>query len=212
MQLQLWMRREEIPAGSHICHLYPRGKSDEVTQVATSLLISAAEARYRCMYLGPAAVVEEIVVGLRKSGAPVEKMREAGQLVITDQREQFLLNSRFEPYHLLSNHMTAIRQAQIDGWRGAALALDMHWLLDGVGNNALTLKYEALCDAVFTFQQQPIVAIAQYSLDKLGADMAVEMNKLHPLSIQARHLRRNPNYVNSEQYLMNFMRSTKPAR
>lgn len=212
MQLQLWMRKEEIPAGSHICHLYPRGKGDEVVQVATSLLMSAAEARYRCMYLGPPAVAEEIATGLRKSGAPVDDLRQSGQLLVSDQRDPYLLNGRFEPYHLLSNHMTTIRQAQIDGWRGAAIGLDMQWLTDGVGNNALTLKYEALCDAVFTFQQQPIVAIAQYSLDKLGADMAVEMNKLHPLSIQARHLRRNPNYVNSEQYLMNFLRSLKQAR
>ena len=212
MQLQLWMRKEEVPAGSHICHLYPRSKGDEVTQVATALLISGAEARYRCMYLGPPSTVEEIVTALHKSDMPVEQMRQSGQLVITDQRDPYLLNGRFEPYHLLSTHMTAIRQAQIDGWRGAAIGIDMHWLTDGVGNNALTLKYEALCDAVFTFQQQPIVAIAQYSLDKLGADMAVEMNKLHPLSIQARHLRRNPNYVNSEQYLKNFMRSPRQVR
>ncbi len=212
MQLQLWMRKEEVPAGSHICHLYPRSKGDEVTQVATSLLISGADARYRCVYLGPTQEVEDIATALHKAGTPVDKMRESGQLIISDQRDSYLLHGRFEPYHLLSNHMTAIRQAQIDGWRGAALAIDMQWLTDGVGNNALTLKYEALCDAVFTFQQQPIVAIAQYSLDKLGADMAVEMNKLHPLSIQARHLRRNPNYVNSEQYLKNFMRSPRQAR
>jgi hypothetical protein len=66
-----------------------------------------------------------------------------------------------------------------------------------------------MCDSVFTFQKQPIVAIAQYSVNRLGDQIAAEMMKLHPLAYVARNLKRNPSYLNSEQYFLNILKATR---
>jgi len=76
---------------------------------------------------------------------------------------------------------------------------------------AQILKYEAMCDAVFTFQRQPIVAIAQYNSARLGEQITGEMNKLHPLAYVGRQLKRNPSYLNSEQYFLNILRATRKS-
>lgn len=207
MQLQLWGRKEEVPPGSHLCQLYT--KSDEVNQVAVALFTAAAANRCRCLYIGPTEMIEAVEANLTKSRIPVAQLRESGQFVVAVVRDQHLPNNRFDPYHLLSTHQSFIRQAQIDGWDGVLVGVDMSWLCDSFATNSQILKYEALCDAVFTFQNQPIIAVAQYGVQKLGPDMQIEMNKLHPQLLVGQRLRRNPMYVNSEQYFMSIVRASK---
>jgi len=207
VQLQLGKRKEEIPAGSHLCHIY--NKADEAVQLAASLFVGALDTRCRCMYLGSSATLASTRESLAKSGVSVDDLEQSGQFLFTDQRELFVQNNRFDPYHLISQHMTFIHQSNRDGWNGSHVGLDMSWLIEGLASNAQLLKYEAMCDAVFTFQHHQIAAIAQYKFDRIGLDMQIEMDKLHPLSLVGPHWRRNPKYVNSEQYFMNILRATR---
>ncbi|MCL4541320.1 MAG: MEDS domain-containing protein [Chloroflexi bacterium] len=209
MRIVVFGKREEIPLSSHLCQVYSR--ADEATQLAASL-ISADPVPYRelCIYIGPKAMAEQIEQLLTKEHPSfLLPLKEADQILFVDDRSAYLARNRFDPYFLLASHLTLINQALNRRLEGVRLVIEMSWLADGVATPAHILKYEAMCDSVFTFQQKPIVVIAQYSAPKIGDQIVGEMMKLHPLAVVGKYLRRNPSYLNSEQYFLNILKLTR---
>src|SRR5256885_4274914 len=134
----------------------------------------------------------------------------AGQLNMLPERESLLVNNRFDAYHLLSTHQTFIAQALREGWKAVRISIDMTWLVKDLVKDLATpeqiLKYEAASDAVFTFQNAPIIALMHYDHSKLLPSLVVEMIKLHPISVVGKYIKRNPYYLNSEQYMLKILR------
>ncbi|HEY8745257.1 MAG TPA: MEDS domain-containing protein [Chloroflexota bacterium] len=210
MQLLAFGKREEIPSSSHVCQLYTR--ADEIAHIAAGLF-SAGPFPHRdlCVYVGPPTIIVQLESQLRQLQVDVEALKRAGQFVFVDDRTEYLSQNRFDHFSLLSSHLNLVNAALRDDFVGVRLAMEMTWLADNVATPAQILKYEAMCDAVFTFQRQPIVAIAQYNSTRLGEQITGEMNKLHPIAYVGRQLKRNPSYLNSEQYFLNILRATRKA-
>jgi hypothetical protein len=82
----------------------------------------------------------------------------------------------------------------------------MGWLAQDVATPEQLLKYEAASDAVFTFQTRPIVALLQYNYAELPGELVVELLKLHPIAVVGRFIKRNPYYVNAEDYMVKIIR------
>lgn len=208
MQLLAFGKRDEIPVSSHVCQLYTR--ADEVPQLVAGLFAGAPMPhRERCMYVGPPAVIAQIESQLRQLDFDVDGAKRSGQLLFSDERSEHLSQHRFDPFFLLSQHLSLINRSLKDNYTGVRVALEMSWLADNTATPAHILKYEALCDSVFTFQHQPVVAVAQYSAARLGDQIAGEMMKLHPIAYVGKYLKRNPSYLNSEQYFLNILKATK---
>jgi hypothetical protein len=150
--------------------------------------------------------MQEVEQALEKSGVDVAAAQEAGQLVFVTERDALLVNKRFDPYHLLSTHQTFIAQALREGWKAVRISMDMTWLTHEVATSEQVLKYEAASDAVFTFQNAPIIALMHYDYSKLPGPLVVEMLKLHPIAVVGKFIKRNPYYLNSEQYLLKILR------
>lgn len=208
MQLLAFGRREEIPTSSHVCQLY--SKPDEVAQIASGLFAGTPSPDQECcVYVGPAPIAAQVEAQLRAQEIDVDGLKEAGRLVISSDRSEYLSQNRFDPFFLLSAHLNLINRARKSDLAGVRLAMEMSWLSENVATPAQVLKYEAMCDSVFTFQRQPIIAIAQYNYSRLGDQIAGEMMKLHPLAYVGRNLKRNPSYLNSEQYFLNILNATR---
>ena len=207
MDLNVEGTSARIPPGSHICQLY--NKVDEIRNVTARLLLTGLNAQERCLFAGTPASVREIEDALDKMGAEVEALKEAGQLIMQTDREPFLVGKRFDPYHLLSTHNTFIAQAHRDQWRGVRISIDMTWLTRDVATPEQILKYEAASDAVFTFQNAPIIALMHYDYSKLPGALVVELLKLHPIAVVGKYIKRNPYYLNSEQYLLKILRANR---
>lgn len=205
MDLYVDGRSERIPYGSHICQLYT--KVTEIPGVTAHLLRAGLLLTEKCLFAAAPAQVKEVRDELLKLQVDVDAMLASGQLVLYEEREQFLSNgTRFDPYFLLSSHQTFIAQAQREHWRAVRISIDMSWLSKDVSTPEQLLKYEALCDAVFTFQNAPIIALMHYDYGKLLPSLVVEMLKLHPISVVGKFIRRNPYYLNSEQYMLKIVR------
>lgn len=199
-----------IPPGSHICQLYNR--VEEIRSVTSRLLYLGLMAQERCLFAGTPACVCDIEEGLEKLGADVQAAKDSGQLIVKTDRDEFLINKRFDPYHLLSTHNTFIAQAHRDQWRGVRISIDMTWLTRDVATPEQILKYEAASDAVFTFQNAPIIALMHYDYSKLPGALVVELLKLHPIAVVGKFIKRNPYYLNSEQYLLKILRANRGAQ
>ncbi|WIG61513.1 MAG: hypothetical protein OJF49_004261 [Ktedonobacterales bacterium] len=204
MDLSVEGKSERIPPGSHILQLY--NKVNEIAGVTARLLSVGLTSSEKCLFAGTEATVEEIAQALTKEGIDITAAQEAGQLVLTSDREAFLVNHRFDPYHLLSTHQTFIAQALRESWTAVRISIDMSWLTSEVATPEAVLKYEAASDAVFTFQNAPIIALMHYDYSKLPGQLVVEMLKLHPIAVVGKFIKRNPYYLNSEQYLLKILR------
>jgi hypothetical protein len=204
MDLSVEGKSERIPPGSHILQLY--NKVNEISGVTARLLEIGLANSEKCLFAGSPASCQEVEQTLIKSGVEVTAAQEAGQLVFMTERDSLLVNKRFDPYHLLSSHQTFIAQALREGWRAVRISMDMTWLTQEVATSEQVLKYEAASDAVFTFQNAPIIALMHYDYSKLPGALVVEMLKLHPIAVVGKFIKRNPYYLNSEQYLLKILR------
>jgi len=204
MDLSVEGKSERIPSGSHIVQLY--NKVSEISGVTARLLELGLQAHEKCLFAGAPTAVHEMEAALAKTGIDVAAAQEAGQLILLTERETLLVNNRFDPYHLLSTHQTFIAQALREGWKAVRISMDMTWLTKDVATPEQILKYEAASDAVFTFQNAPIIALMHYDYAMLPGALVVELLKLHPIAVVGKFIKRNPYYLNSEQYLLKILR------
>ena len=208
MDLSVEGKTERIPPGSHICQLY--SKVTEIPGVTARLLRVGLSLSEKCFFAAAPAQIKELRDELRKLQVDVDALVESGQLVLHEEREAFLANGkRFDPYFLLSQHQTFIAQALREGWQAVRISIDMTWLAKDIATPEQILKYEAASDAVFTFQTAPIIALMHYDHGKLVPSLVVEMLKLHPISVVGKYIKRNPFYLNSEQYMLKILRISK---
>jgi MEDS: MEthanogen/methylotroph, DcmR Sensory domain len=205
MDLSVEGKTERIPPGSHICQLY--SKVTEIPGVTARLMRVGLSLSEKCLFAAAPAQINELREELQKLQVDVGGLIETGQLVLYGEREVFLANgNRFDPYFLLSSHQTFIAQALREGWQAVRISIDMTWLTRNIATPEQILKYEAASDAVFTFQNAPIIALMHYDYGKLQPNLVVEMLKLHPISVVGKYIRRNPYYLNSEQYMLKILR------
>jgi hypothetical protein len=209
MDLSVEGKTERIPYGSHICQLY--SKVTEIPGVTARLLRVGLSRSEKCLFAAAPAQVKELREELYKLQVDVDHVIETGQLILYEEREIFLASNgkRFDPYFLLSSHQTFIAQALREGWSAVRISVDMTWLLKDLATTEQILKYEAASDAVFTFQEAPIIALIHYDHSKLPPNLVVEMLKLHPISVVGKYIKRNPYYLNSEQYMLKILRINK---
>jgi len=210
MDLSVEGKSERIPPGSHILQLY--NKVNEIAGVTARLLATGLESSEKCLFAASAASVEEMQQSLTKLGIDIAAAQDAGQLVFISDRDELLVGKRFDPYHLLSTHQTFIAQALREGWKAVRVSMDMSWLTADISTPEQVLKYEAASDAVFTFQNAPIIALMHYDYSKLPGQLVVEMLKLHPIAVVGKFIKRNPYYLNSEQYLLKILRVNREKR
>jgi hypothetical protein len=209
MDLSVEGKSERIPPGSHICQLY--SKVTEIPGVTARLMRVGLSLSEKCMFAAAPAQVKELKDELQKLQVNVDEMLATRQLVLYEEREPFLANNgkRFDPYFLLSSHQTFIAQALREGWQAVRISIDMTWLTKDIATPELILKYEAASDAVFTFQNAPIIALMHYDHSKLLPSLVVELLKLHPIAVVGKYIKRNPFYLNSEQYMLKILRINK---
>jgi hypothetical protein len=204
MDLSVEGKSERIPPGSHICQLY--NKVTEIVGVTARLLQVGLASGEKCYFAAAPSTVRELEQTLAKSGVDVAAAQQSGQLILVGDREPLLIGKRFDPWHLLSTHQTFIAQAVRENWKACRISIDMTWLTADVATPEQILKYEAGADAIFTFQNAPIIALMHYDYSKLPGQLVVEMLKLHPIAVVGKFIKRNPYYVNSEQYLLKILR------
>jgi len=208
MDLSVEGKSERIPPGSHICQLY--SKVNEIPKVTAHLMRVGLSASEKCLFAAAPPQVKEFRDELEKLQFDVEALTARGQLVLYEEREMLLdTGRRFDPYALLSSHQTFIAQALREGWQAVRISIDMTWLSKDIAAPEQILKYEAASDAVFTFQNAPIIALMHYDHSKLLPSLVVEMLKLHPIAVVGKYIKRNPYYLNSEQYMLKILRINK---
>jgi hypothetical protein len=204
IELEVGGKREKIRPGLHICQFY--NQPSEIIHTAAPLMRDGLRGNDKCYFAAPPARLEEVRKALRASHLDVDEATESGQLVLVGERDELLKDGRFDPYHLLATHQALIARALAEGWQTVRAVIDMGWLASDVAQPEQLLKYEAAADAVFTFQSRPIVALLQYNYSELPGELVVELLKIHPIAVVGKFIKRNPYYVDAEEYMVKIIR------
>ena len=178
MDLSVEGKSERIPSGSHIVQLY--NKVAEITGVTARLLEMGLQAHEKCLFAGSPAAVQEMEAALAKADIDVAEAKDAGQLIMLTERESLLVNGRFDPYHLLSTTRPSSPRRCVKGWKAVRISMDMSWLTKEVATPEQILKYEAASDAVFTFQNAPIIALMHYDYAQLPGALSSNCSSSTP--------------------------------
>src|SRR5260221_4266503 len=127
MDLSVEGKSERIPPGSHICQLY--SKVTEIPGVTARLMRVGLTLSEKCLFAAAPAQVKELREELQKLQIDVDGAIEAGQLILIEEREFFLVDGkRFDPDFLVSSHHTFIAQALRDGWHAVRISVYITWL------------------------------------------------------------------------------------
>jgi hypothetical protein len=211
IELEVGGKRERIRPGLHICQFY--NQPGESVHTAAPLMRDGLRAQDKCYLAAPPARLEEVRKTLRASHVDVEGALETGQLQLVGERDELLKDGRFDPYHLLATHQALIARSLQEGWQMVRAVIDMGWLATKeVATPEQLLKYEAASDAVFTFQSRPIVALLQYNYAELPGELVVELLKIHPIAVVGKFIKRNPYYVDAEEYMVKIIRRGQRRR
>ena len=210
IELEVGGKREKIRPGLHICQFY--NQANEIIHTAAPLMRDGLRAQDKCFFAAPQARLDEVRKALRASHIDVDEATASGQLVLLGDRTELLKEGRFDPYHLLSTHQALIARSLGEGWQTVRAVIDMGWLANEVATPEQLLKYEAAADAVFTFQSRPIVALLQYNYSELPGELVVELLKIHPIAVVGKFIKRNPYYVDAEEYMVKIIRRGQNRR
>ena len=210
LELEVNGKRERIRVGLHICQFYTQPA--ETVHTAAPFVRDGLQNGDRVWLALAPERVQDLRTLLVADKVDYESTIESGQLIVEADKASLLAEGRFDPYHLLSHHQALITRSINDGWQVLRTVLDFSWLAAGAATTDQLLKYEAAADAIFTFQNRPVVALVQYRYSDLPEEVAVELLRLHPISVVGKFIKRNPYFVDSEHYMVQMIRRGQQRR
>ena len=143
---------------------------------------------------------EEYLKGLAEAGINVQEVMESGRLEVLPWTDMYVRNHRFDQDAMLASVESLIQSGAAAGYaRTRLVGHHMDWLfLDKPAVNNL-LEYEARLNGILSKYND--LVICNYDLSKVGASVAIDIMRTHPLVIIGGLLRENPFFVPPDQFL-----------
>jgi hypothetical protein len=189
IELEAGGRRVHVPVGAHACHLSTTTADAE--QTARAFLRDGLRAGERCVTLVPGATASVLVSNLVADGIDPEEAFSLRRLVFHTVDRSPVSSKSFDPYGLVARHLTDVRAFVSSGGIRLRILVDMHWYVGETSPEAI-LRYEAACHATMRAYAGRVVVLAQYRYADLPGDTVIDLLRLHPSTVVAQYVRRNP--------------------
>ena len=190
IELEAGGRRVHVPVAAHACQLSTT--PSEADHTARAFLRDGLRAGERCVALLPRAAADDQCANLISDGIDLDEAIHTHQLVVDMELDQRPSVGSFDPYGLAARHLTDLAWSKLAGVTRLRILVDMHWYA-GPASAAALLRYEATCHAVMRQHAGRVVVLAQYRYGELPSDAVIDLLRLHPTTVVAHYIRRNPN-------------------
>src|SRR5580704_6186382 len=182
----------------HICAFF--NSIDEEQRVLHPFFKDGFDQGEKAIHIVESENREEYLKGLAETGINVQEVMEAGLLEVLPWTDMYVRSHRFDQDAMLATVESLIQSGAAAGYaRTRLVGHHMDWLfLDKPAVNNL-LEYEARLNGVLSKYDDPV--ICNYDLSKVGASVAIDIMRTHPLVIIGGLLRENPFFVPPDQYL-----------
>jgi hypothetical protein len=198
----------DLGAQGHICAFF--NTMDEEYRVLGSFYGDGFDRGEKATHIVDAENRDEYLKRLGEAGIEVEEMMDTGRLEVVPWTDMYVRDHRFDQDAMLASVEGLIKSGADAGYtRTKLVGHHMDWLfLDKPAVNNL-LEYEARLNHVLSKHNDPV--ICNYDLSKVGASVAIDIMRTHPLVIIGGLLRENPFFVPPEQFL-DEMRKRRSGR
>ncbi len=189
---------------NHVCAFF--NTIDEEQRVLRSFFKDGFDHGEKAIHIVESENREEYLKGLAKTGINVEEVMEAGRLEVLPWTDMYVRNHRFDQDAMLATVESLIQSGAAAGYaRTRLVGHHMDWLFfDKPAVNNL-LEYEARLNGVLSKYND--LVICNYDLSKIGASVAIDIMRTHPLVIIGGLLRENPFFVPPDQFLEEMRQS-----
>jgi hypothetical protein len=188
----------DLGGRNHVCAFF--NSIDEEHRVLRSFFKDGFDHGEKAIHIVESENREEHLKGLAEAGINVQEVMETGRLEVLPWTDMYVRNHRFDQDAMLATVESLIQSGAAAGYaRTRLVGHHMDWLfLDKPAVNNL-LEYEARLNGVLSKYNDPV--ICNYDLSKVGASVAIDIMRTHPLVIIGGLVRENPFFVPPDQFL-----------
>ena len=193
---------------NHVCAFF--NTIDEEHRVLGSFYKDGLDRGEKAVHIVDGENRQEHLKRLTEAGIDVQSTMDSGQLEVVPWIDRYVRDHRFDQEAMLSAVEKLIQSGTAAGYPLTRLAgHHMDWLFFDKPATDNLLEYEAGLNHVLSKYNDPV--ICNYNPSKLGASVAMDIMRTHPLVIIGGLLRENPFFVPPEQFL-DEMRERRLAR
>jgi hypothetical protein len=197
-----------IGAHRHICAFF--NGLEEECRVLGSFYKDGFDRGEKATHIVEAGNREEYLQRLAEAGIDVRGMMEAGQLEVLPWTDMYVRDHRFDQDAMLACVEKIIQSGAGAGYtRTKLVGHHMDWLFRDQAAVKNLVEYEARLNGILSKYDEPVVC--NYDASTVGASVALDIMRTHPLVIIGGILRENPFFVPPEQFLEE-MRARPSAR
>ena len=188
----------DLGGQNHVCAFF--NSIDEEHRVLRSFFKDGFDLGEKAIHIVESGNREEYLKRLAESGINVQEVMETGRLEVLPWTDMYVRNHQFDQDAMLASVESLIQSGAAAGYaRTRLVGHHMDWLfLDKPAVNNL-LEYEARLNGVLSKYNDPV--ICNYDLSKVGASVAIDIMRTHPLVIIGGLVRENPFFVPPDQFL-----------
>ena len=188
----------DLGGRNHVCAFF--NSIDEEHRVLRSFFKDGFDHGEKAVHIVESENREEYLKGLAAAGINVQEVMETGRLEVLPWTDLYVRNHQFDQDAMLATVESLIQSGAAAGYaRTRLVGHHMDWLfLEKPAVNNL-LEYEARLNGVLSKYNDPV--ICNYDLSKVGASVAIDIMRTHPLVIIGGLLRENPFFVPPDQFL-----------
>jgi hypothetical protein len=188
----------DLGGQNHVCAFF--NTIDEEHRVLRSFFKDGFDHGEKAIHIVESEHREEYLKGLSAAGINVQEVMETGRLEVLPWTDMYVRNHQFDQDAMLASVESLIQSGAAAGYaRTRLVGHHMDWLfLDKPAVNNL-LEYEARLNGVLSKYNDPV--ICNYDLSKVGASVAIDIMRTHPLVIIGGLVRENPFFVPPDQFL-----------
>jgi hypothetical protein len=165
-----------LQLGDHVC--LPFDSDDERFAAFAEFTDAGVAGRFKVLLLTAAESAESLGGRLADRVASYRAASVAGQVEIVASQDRYLASGRFDGDRVISGYATATDTAQMQGYAGLWVNVDMAWALDEPGFESV-IDYEI--DANTLFSSARMAAVCQYDRRLFDRETVAGVCSAHPI-------------------------------
>lgn len=182
----------------HVCAFF--NDLDEEHRVLRSFFKDGFDRGERSIHIVEADKREGYLSRLSNAGINVQEVMDTGRLEVLPWTDMYVRDHEFDQDAMLASVEMLIRSSRDAGYPATRLVgHHMDWLFRDKTAVGELLEYEARLNHLLSQSDDPV--ICNYDLSVIGANVAMEIMRTHPMVIIGGLLRENPYFVPPEQVL-----------
>jgi hypothetical protein len=188
----------DLGGQNHVCAFF--NTIDEEHRVLRSFFKDGFDHGEKAVHIVESENREAYLKGLSAAGINVQEVMETGHLEVLPWTDMYVRNHQFDQDAMLASVESLIQSGAAAGYaRTRLVGHHMDWLFrDKPAVNNL-LEYEARLNGVLAKYND--LVICNYDLSKVGASVAIDIMRTHPMVIIGGLLRENPFFVPPDQFI-----------